>query len=567
MTLTPDMFPLTVSVRDTVLKRFTHPESLLQGAQHMDPQELSDYLLACGDTSLSPLDAVLQRADELGDPTLPAPSASALLAWVGAAFSSWERDFPLDPAIRGELRKLKATVARAALSDPAFTTPGAHPAHQLLDALHAAAIGWQEDLGRSGDSVLKLLQDTSASLTDSSQLGAAPQIQLQLEAAIESARRLDDRNTRMCQRAADVERAKLRSEHARDSAASAINEALARAPLPGACGEFLRGPWFESAQLVLLKFGLNSGEWQAMQASTLKLVESLGPTQGAPTDDLEASASAIRKSLERWLLSLQHQPDAPRGTLGELEYLLLRALGGQSIERSPQLPIEIPGRPEGGRAPTRLPAEIAVGSWLLVRSGAGAPQRMQVILRQDERQQLMLCRHSGLQTKSMHFSDFLSLLREKRVALLPSGASFSRALASTAGVKAPAADETGAGAARPAPAPKSDKTAAQAPRKVAEQDAGVTAAGEPLPLPPLGSWLGFHDVDPPLLARLAMHDAVRGLLILVNRKGMEIRRLEEAQYISLVQEGMIDLLETRSNFRQEVERARRRMQRHEQSQQ
>lgn len=572
MTLTPDMFPLTASVRESVLKRFTHPESLLRGAQIMEPQELAEYVSAYTDTSLSPLDAVLKRADELGDPTLPPPDGSAMLAWVGAAFESWEQDFPLEPALARELRKLKPVVARAALADPAFTTPGAHPVHQLLDALHAAAIGWQPDLGRSGDGVIKLLQETCANLLDTDPLGGARQLQLQIEAATESARRMLDRSTRMCQRAADVERAKLRSNHARETAATAINSFLSSAPLPDAGGEFLRGPWLESAQLVLLKFGANAAEWQQMRDATAQLVKALGPQPESPADDVQTSASAVRKSLERWLLSLQHQHEASRKVLGELEYLLLRALGGQSLERAGQALVEVASSAGGKKSGGELPAEIVTGRWLRLRLPGADTVRMQVILRQDEQRRLLLCRHSGQQPRSFGFDEFRTLLAGKAVGALRSGASFSRALAVTAGVKAaPAAAKKAPPepAARPAEQGARTVTAAP-PEQSAPQRAAKPAGtppGEPLPLPPLGTWLGFHDVDPPLLARLAMHDPVRRLIIFVNRKGIELRRLEESQYLALIRDGMVDILETRSNFRQEVERARRRLQRYEQSQQ
>jgi hypothetical protein len=79
---------------------------------------------------------------------------------------------------------------------------------------------------------------------------------------------------------------------------------------------------------------------------------------------------------------------------------------------------------------------------------------------------------------------------------------------------------------------------------------------------PMGTWLGFHDVDPPLLAKLALHDKVRRLFIFVNRKGIEQRRLQENEYLALLQDGEVDILETKTNFREQVERARERMKRH-----
>ena len=65
-----------------------------------------------------------------------------------------------------------------------------------------------------------------------------------------------------------------------------------------------------------------------------------------------------------------------------------------------------------------------------------------------------------------------------------------------------------------------------------------------------------------MLAKLALHDKVRKLLIFVNRKGVELRRLEEDDYFALIEEGQVDILEARNNFREQVERARARLQRH-----
>ncbi len=564
MMLPAAMFPMASSVRELVLKRFTHPESLLRGAQIMAREELDEYVAAYSDTALSPLDAVLRAAEAVGDPTLPPTAESALLGWVGAAFAYWEQEFPLDPTLALKLRALKPLAAASALNDPRFLQPGAHPLHQLLDALHDAAIGWQAELGRSGESVVKLIDETCATLLDDGLVaGDARQRELQLAAATESAQRLRSRSLRMNQRVADVERARMRSNYARATAAGAINQCLGAQPLPEVFGRFLRGPWFDSAQLVLLKFGAPSAQWTQMQQAAQSLVTARLPGGESSSADAHSSAGAIRKLLERWLLSLQHQPDAVRRELGELEYQLLRLLGGQAVERAAQDLIEFEPsaqvQPAGDPA---LPATIAAEQWLLLRESADFTARLQVVLRQDEQQQLVLSHLSGQRPRSMGFAEFSQLLARGAVSLLHSGASFSRALAVSAGVKRAPAGQAPASQASAPPATALNRE--PAPQQLPDAAAPTAPAREhrELPLPPLGTWLGFHDIDPPLLAKLAMHDAVRRLVIFVNRKGVELRRLDEEQYLALIDGGLVDILETRSNFRDEVERARRRLQRH-----
>jgi hypothetical protein len=72
----------------------------------------------------------------------------------------------------------------------------------------------------------------------------------------------------------------------------------------------------------------------------------------------------------------------------------------------------------------------------------------------------------------------------------------------------------------------------------------------------MGAWLGFHDGDTPIMARLAVHDREQGSYIFVNRQGIKLRQLSTDELTSLIDQGQVELLETRSNFREAVRRAR-----------
>jgi len=75
---------------------------------------------------------------------------------------------------------------------------------------------------------------------------------------------------------------------------------------------------------------------------------------------------------------------------------------------------------------------------------------------------------------------------------------------------------------------------------------------------PMGAWLGFHDGETPIMAKLAVYDPRRDNYIFVNRRGIALRELSRGELLSLIDEGLVDILETRSYFRDEVERARER---------
>ena len=71
---------------------------------------------------------------------------------------------------------------------------------------------------------------------------------------------------------------------------------------------------------------------------------------------------------------------------------------------------------------------------------------------------------------------------------------------------------------------------------------------------PMGVWLGFHDGDTPLMAKLAVHDKDRDLYTFVNRTGIKMRELSGRELFQLMASEMVDILETRSNFRDAIVR-------------
>ena len=72
----------------------------------------------------------------------------------------------------------------------------------------------------------------------------------------------------------------------------------------------------------------------------------------------------------------------------------------------------------------------------------------------------------------------------------------------------------------------------------------------------MGAWLGFHDGDTPLLAKLAVHDRENNNYIFVNRSGIKMRELNSHELLLLIKKGLVDILETRSNFRDQITRVK-----------
>ena len=71
---------------------------------------------------------------------------------------------------------------------------------------------------------------------------------------------------------------------------------------------------------------------------------------------------------------------------------------------------------------------------------------------------------------------------------------------------------------------------------------------------PIGTWLGFHDCEPPMLARLAAHDRERGLYIFVNRRGIKLRQMNAEQLLALAERDLVDIFPAPASFHEHVKR-------------
>jgi hypothetical protein len=434
--LSPQHFPLPVSLYELVLQRYTGTPG--EGEQVMTADKLKAYLKSIDDFNLEPLEAVLVQARANDDPSVPGAQHRAILQWLGTALADWEKSFPLEEPLASQLRRLKPLAAAMAITDKEFLTPGAHPLHQLLDTLQAGALGWQQSLGRAGvalqqqfasaiDHALAWFEDSSVDIsTVCSDLAA-------------HITRDQARADRMTQRTVETELGRNRTARARLDAALMINRALQEFRAPGAIGGFLKGPWFASAQLVLLKFGIDSQQWRQMTETTATLLESLQ----VPEDGKEHNrqhffevATQLPKELKGWLLTLQHDSEAMDDAVGAIEFAHLKILRQQPLELE-QIQHLITAD-DVNNVPTITPPEIIsqfdIGQWFYLDRGDDQALRMRLALKIDNEQMLLFTNRAGVKASRMEFEEFAQLTTANKLVPLHSGASFSACLTRAAGI-------------------------------------------------------------------------------------------------------------------------------------
>jgi len=429
--------PFPCSLRELVLDRYCEQPGVGSDAHLMQLDELLEYLKNIDNFSLSPWVALVGQTEAIGDPATPSREQIAILRWLGKALEIWEKQSPLEGRIAAQVRRLKPLSAALALTEPSFLQPGAHPLHQLLDSIQARAIGWQARLDRVG---ANLEQQVTKAVDESRQWFDKKSTNLAGICAEFSAAAGRDqaRAQRMIQRAVEAEAGKVKTVAAKQEAARMINAALQKYFAPEEIGAFIKGPWYTSAQLLLLKFGADSEQWQKMSATTETLLDSFQSMEAA--DDIRRQhifevVTQLPKEMRRWLLSLHHDTEAVNEAMGLVEFAHLRILRRQPVELQHVLPIVVDGEYDSADAAknTGTMKKLQEGQWFAIDSGDGVV-RVQLVLKVEQSQQLLFTNLAGIKVLQLYVSEFGRLQSQGKVTVLHSGATFSLCLAHAVGI-------------------------------------------------------------------------------------------------------------------------------------
>jgi hypothetical protein len=429
-------FPLQVSLLPRVMEQFGDVAGPGPGEAALDREQLLDRLRQLDAPAECPLVAVLAMGRARGEPAGPIEEHAALLQWVGAAFDHWERHYPLESELTQSLRRVKPLAAALAVTDTSFLVPGKHPVHRLLDSLQAAAIGWQASLGRAGGG---LEQQVDAVVDNILAWFDHPDTDLPaVVTALESHLSKDaERSRKMAGRLVEREQGRQKKAEAAATAACMINAALARFNAPVELGEMLKGPWYDSAQLVLLKYGPDSEQWTQMSKITESVLDSIQQHEEETQErrqHLFRVVTLLPKELRRWLLSLQHDSAGLQDAVGTVEFAHLCMLRQTPLENVAIDPLPLPRRDAPGASERSAEAGVEPGRWYLVRRDGEAPLRARLMLELERERQLLFTNRAGMEIARIDCDEFSALLERGDAIELQRGASFSLSLAAAAGV-------------------------------------------------------------------------------------------------------------------------------------
>ena len=524
----------------------------------------------------------------------PDSDSEAVIRWVDATFNHWARHFPLAPQMQALVERMRAMAAAFALTDARFYVPGGHALHRLLDVIHSGFQGWHAGLGSSATSMLEGAGDVVERAC--SDFPSEPRVDEMLALLREKMaghhRQLEQLDDALLER----EWTTLGNDAARLSVAKALNKILSQHELPGSVARFIKSDWLESGIQTVREQGFKSDAWRTFTDTTQLLAEAVQPVSRSDESGqrrLNTTMQQLPATLSKLLVSLQPDADAVAGAVGLIEYALLRNLRGEDLGLLHAEPIKIEGLATDASDSDETLEELGIsrGHWFALDTPEGET-RIRYVGSLVENHYLLFMDFLGARTLRKTWPEFRALISSGEARCLRAPDSFCLSMVQAIDLRraeraqedaerAAAAAEEQAEAAR-AQAAMAETLQGEAPAETyredepqpseistppAETHRSETSAPPSVEAPyesntvvklqiPMGTWMGFHDRDPPLMAKVAVRDLEKDSYIFTNREGIKLRELTVPQLVALIDRDMVDILERKTNFRETVNQMR-----------
>ncbi len=241
----------------------------------------------------------------------------------------------LEPEVEAQLFLIIPEVAAQLLLDPSL--PTALPAYsilEILDLIVSATTGWSDDLGRSGESLMSKVKEVVATI----RRGDAnyEELQSDLEGFLNKEQK---RIEKLEERLVATETGMLRAQLSKVQAAQMINDKVLGKRLTQTLVDFLRGPWYDSVQLLLLNKGVDGDDWSRAEKLTETIVWTYQPIEEEDeglrqqeTQRLYRIIESLPNELRSMLIALEHTSDAAEAAIESIEEEHVQIMSGQQLD-------------------------------------------------------------------------------------------------------------------------------------------------------------------------------------------------------------------------------------------
>ena len=574
-----DRLPLTRSLEVEVRTGFALPSQT---------EGLTGEALVTALSKLSlPQNQALRTALAAGGEELIASEPAAVLDWIDAVFARWHAHYSLDPELERLLLAAKPLAAAFACSEDRFFTPGAHALHRLLDNLYEGFAGWSSDLGKTArpavDAVSEVIQRC---LQDFPSEPAVDHTLHLLEQKISGySEQLERLDSGLIEREATA----MTGTVARRAVGDHLSQRLGSTSFPETLSDFLGGDWFEAGVALVKNLGTDGTVWQEYCSTTKLFVDLFGQSDSTrpvrPEHNGAANYGGLPQKVRQVLDQVGLAGERAQNAEDMLEYLRLRYASKQALS-SPLAPVMLDGKSTADWLQSSTASlegsGIERGQWYRIHQADGV-RRLRLSGAFGHNSHLVFMDFAGARALRLSADEFANLLRSGEATRLDTQQTFSRALVEAAMEKTEwlAQQQAAQTEALVKQSQIAEQESAQldsereiAAQQLREAEQRARQQTDALPISqsedrdralsaeqpfdtntvlqlqiPIGTWLGFHDREPPIMARVAVRDLDKDSYIFTNREGIKLRELTVPQLVTLIERDMVDILERKTSFR------------------
>ena len=345
----------------------------------------------------------------------------AQLRYCDQLFVNYCQGHKLEPAINQALLPLLPLLAELQLQNPKWSWQQ-HPIIGLLNQLQQHCIGWQP----SNKASERFLTQLSAAITQLLDDWRKDQLDYQHNALTQLFDTESKRLSKLEQRVKDAERGALKAKRAQDLSIKIINDKMQGKVIPQPVVQFLQSHWHDSLILLLV----NSDNIQAKFHRLNKLTETLvwtfqpyDPSDNDTQQKIYRLIGSLQQELADNVASLKHQPEKLTQVLASIEAEHLKILKGEAITGVEFSPLE--NTDPLNAANTKISgtlikkvSQIKEGQWFS-HTVDGQPQRIKLLLKLNDSQQLLFSNHMGMKACQYSFEELAYKLSNSSIKPLP----------------------------------------------------------------------------------------------------------------------------------------------------
>ncbi|MCB1759189.1 MAG: DUF1631 domain-containing protein [Gammaproteobacteria bacterium] len=351
-------------------------------------------------------------------------------------------DRNLPDAMKALLSRLQIPMLKVAILDRTFFHSKGHPARRLLNSMAKSAIGWSEQAGKSdGGLYAKMSSIVDRVLDDfDNDLTIFSRLLEEFTAYIES----EERGSRITeQRATQVTQGKEQLNSARHRVFEEINNRLfGNDWIPAPVVTLIKDGWRDVLQLIYLRQGEQSPEWQGALELMDQLLRSVEPLPDAERRQaLLNEIPPLLKGLRSGLKEIAYDQHKMARIFKDLQECHIRCLKGEEAaalaaaqprddsKTDQSAAAESAPPPASADEPTQriddefqaMAERLAVGSWLEIQDAKGMTFRAKLSWRSMVSGTCLFVNRKGMKVMEIPLVNFAAWLRSGKAVALGGG--------------------------------------------------------------------------------------------------------------------------------------------------